>query len=52
VPISPLVVIPQIAKLAASSQNARTRTPMRSPSNAALKLPAGVSAGTLEIVAP
>ena len=52
VPISPLVVIPQIAKLAASSQNAGTRAPMRSPSNAAAKLPARDTAGSAAAVAP
>jgi hypothetical protein len=35
VPISPFVVIPQIAKLPASSQKAGMRAPIRSPSNAA-----------------
>src|SRR4051794_12076470 len=47
VPISPLVVIPQIAKLAASSQNAGTRAPRSSPSNAAWKLDAGTATGTV-----
>ena len=35
VPINPFVVIPQIAKLAASSQKAGTRAPIRNPSKAA-----------------
>lgn len=43
VAIRPLVVIPQIAKLAASSQKARERAPRRSPSNAAAKLLAGTT---------
>jgi hypothetical protein len=51
VPINPLVVIPQIAKLAASSQKAGTRAPIRSPSNAARKLDAGTAAGST-VVAP
>ena len=45
VPIRPLVVIPQIAKLAASSQNAGTFAPISSPSNAARKLDGGHDGG-------
>ena len=52
VPISPLVVMPQIAKLAASSQNAGTLAPSSSPSNAARKLEAGTAAGSAASVAP
>ena len=52
VPINPFVVIPQIAKLAASSQNAGTRAPISSPSNAARKLDAGTTAGCVISVAP
>ena len=40
-PISPLVVIPQMAKLLANNQNAGTRAPSNSPDNAAAKLLSG-----------
>ena len=44
--MSPLVVIPQIAKLPASNQNAGTRAPTSSPENAAAKLlPGGRGTG-------
>ena len=52
VPINPLVVIPQIAKLAANSQNAGARAPSRNPSNAARKLDAGTGVGSAASVAP
>lgn len=52
VPISPLVVMPQIAKLPASSQKAGTRAPINKPSNAVRKLEAGTAAGSAGPVAP
>ncbi len=52
VPISPLVVMPQIAKLPASNQNAGTRAPISSPSKAARKLEAGTACGASASVAP
>jgi hypothetical protein len=51
VPISPLVVIPQIAKLAANNQNAGTLAPTTSPSNAARKLDVGAT-GSSSSTAP
>ena len=49
VPINPFVVMPQIAKLPASSQNAGTRAPIAARRTPRGKLAAGTTAGSAAV---